>query len=191
VRKFCIYTASVLFLGISSLGVAQNSSPPAQRARLDEIQQLLKDDVPRILCLTESYATGAQPSDAAFGKLAVNGFHSVLNLRTAEEGVDLEKERKLVTNAGMRYFSIPVVSSAPRAEQADEFIRVVREKSNHPMLIHCASANRVGAFMMIYRTVEHGWSEKAALDEAVKIGLSSEGLKKFAQDYIAQKKIVR
>jgi protein tyrosine phosphatase (PTP) superfamily phosphohydrolase (DUF442 family) len=191
VSKFCIFTASVLILGIASIGVGQVSSPPAQRARLDQIQQSLKDDVPRILCLTESYATGAQPSDAAFGKLAANGFHSVLNLRTAEEGVDLEKERKLATNAGMRYFSIPVVSSAPRAEQADEFIRLVKEKSNHPMLIHCASANRVGAFMMIYRTVEHGWSEDKAYEEAVKIGLSSEGLRKFAHDYIARKKVAR
>jgi protein tyrosine phosphatase (PTP) superfamily phosphohydrolase (DUF442 family) len=169
-----------------AFGAEQN-----ERARLDRIEQSLKSDVPRILCLTESYATGAQPSDEAFDKLAANGFHSVLNLRTAEEGVDLEKERKLVTQAGMRYFSIPVVSSAPRAEQADEFIRLVKNKSNHPMLIHCASANRVGAFMMIYRTVEHGWTEDMAYEEAVKIGLSSEGLKKFAHDYIARKSSAR
>ena len=60
------------------------------------------------------------------------------------------------------------------------------------MLISCASANRVGAFMMIYRVVEQGWSEEKALDEALKIGLrGDESLKKFAQSYIAQNKVRR
>lgn len=187
-RNFYIFIAAAVILAGSVPARAQAPSSPSDRARLDQLQQSLQGDVPRILCLSDEVATAAQPSDAAYAKLAASGFHSVLNLRTAEEGVDLEKERKLVTSAGMRYFSIPVVSSAPRAEQADEFIRVVKDKSNHPMLIHCASANRVGAFMMIYRAVEHGWREDDAYKEAVKIGLASEGLRKFAHDTIARKK---
>jgi hypothetical protein len=39
--------------------------------------------------------------------------------------------------------------------------------------------------MMILRVVDQGWSEDKALDEAIKIGLSSDGLKKFAKEYIA------
>jgi protein tyrosine phosphatase (PTP) superfamily phosphohydrolase (DUF442 family) len=158
------------------------------RARLDKIEQSLKSDVPRVLCLDDSFATGGQPTEQAFAKIAASGFRSVLSLRTSGEGIDLKKERSLVEETGLRYFNIPVVSSAPRAEQADEFIRVVREKSNHPMLINCASANRVGAFMMIYRVLEQGWSEQKALDEALKIGLRGDELKKFAQSYIAQHK---
>jgi protein tyrosine phosphatase (PTP) superfamily phosphohydrolase (DUF442 family) len=186
--KLCIVIAAILLLVSSNRIIAQNVPSSAERARLDKIQQSLKDDVPRILCINEDFATGAQPSGSAYSKLAANGFHSVLNLRTAEEGADLEMERKLVTGAGMRYFSIPVISTAPRPEQADQFIRIVKDTPNHPMLIHCASANRVGAFMMIYRTVEHGWPEEKAYEEAVKIGLSSDGLKKFAHDYIAGRK---
>jgi protein tyrosine phosphatase (PTP) superfamily phosphohydrolase (DUF442 family) len=161
------------------------------RERLDQVEQTLQADVPRLLCLSDSLATGGQPSEQAFSKLAANGFRSVLNLRTGAEGVDLEKERTLVEQSGMRYINIPVVGSAPRAEQADEFIRVVKDKANHPMLIHCGSANRVGAFMMIYLVVEQGWSEEKAQEEAVRIGLRSEELKKFAKDYIAQKKVKR
>jgi hypothetical protein len=51
-------------------------------------------------------------------------------------------------------------------------------------LIHCASANRVGAFWMIYRVLEQGWSEDKALAEAERIGLRSPALKQFAHDYI-------
>jgi protein tyrosine/serine phosphatase len=61
----------------------------------------------------------------------------------------------------------------------------VKDKDNHPMLIHCGSANRVGAFWMIYRVVDQGWAEDKALDEAVKIGLTSPALKTFAHEYIA------
>jgi protein tyrosine phosphatase (PTP) superfamily phosphohydrolase (DUF442 family) len=172
---------------ISTLTIAAEDQPK-DRGRLDQVEKYLRSDVPRVLCLDDSFATGGQPTENAFAKVAASGFRSVLSLRTSGEGIDLKKERSLVEKTGLRYFNIPVVSSAPRAEQAEEFIKLVKEKSNHPMLIHCASANRVGAFMMIYRVLEQGWSEEKALDEAVKIGLRGDELKKFAESYIAQSK---
>ncbi len=176
---------ALLLLAISSHAA---DAPHGDRARLDQIERYLKADVPRVLCLDSEFATGAQPKDQAYGKAATSGFRSVLSLRVGNEGVDLVRERSLVENFKMRYFNIPVVSSAPRPEQADEFIRLVNEKSNHPMLITCGSANRVGAFMMIYRVIEQDWNEDKAFDEGLKIGMSSENLKKFARDYIAQHK---
>jgi protein tyrosine phosphatase (PTP) superfamily phosphohydrolase (DUF442 family) len=161
---------------------------PPDRARLDRIQQILSPDVPRILCLDENFATGGQPSGDAYAKAARNGFHAVLSLRSTTEGIDLVRERARVEGVKMRYFNIPVNSASPRPEQADEFLRVTRDKTNHPMLINCSTANRVGAFMMILRVVDQGWSEKKALDEAVRIGLTSDVLKQFATDYIARRK---
>jgi protein tyrosine phosphatase (PTP) superfamily phosphohydrolase (DUF442 family) len=174
-------------LVVWTLAIAAGEQPK-DRGRLDQVESYLKSDVPRVLCLDDSFATAGQPSERAFTKVAASGFRSVLSLRTADEGIDLKRERSLVEENGLRYFNIAVVSSAPRAEQADEFIKLVREKSNHPMLINCASANRVGAFMMIYRVLEQGWSEEKALDEALKIGLRGDELKKFAQSYIARHK---
>jgi protein tyrosine phosphatase (PTP) superfamily phosphohydrolase (DUF442 family) len=186
------YLYSILLV-IASLSVVSSAFRPQQteRERLDQMEQDLRDDVPRVLCLSPNLSTGGQPSERAFNKLAANGFRSVLNLRTAAEGIDVEKERGLVEKSGMRYIHIPVVGNAPRAEQADEFIRAVKEKTNHPMLIHCGTANRVGAFMMIYRVVDQDWAEDKALEEAIKIGLRSEELKRFARDYIAQQKAKR
>jgi protein tyrosine phosphatase (PTP) superfamily phosphohydrolase (DUF442 family) len=180
-RLFSFFAATTLLLTFSLAAELR----PADRARLDQIEQSLKGDVPRILCLDNDFATGAQPTDQAYAKAAASGFRSVLSLRTGNEGVDLFRERSVVEKSKMKYFNIPVVSSSPRPEQAEEFIRLVKEPANHPMLINCASANRVGAFMMIYRVLEQGWSEDKALEEATKIGLSSEGLKNFARDYIA------
>ena len=180
-----IFAATFLaFLGSISFAAVQESG----RERLDKIEAALKPDVPKILCVNEKFATAGQPADGAFGKLATNGFRSVLNLRTAAEGVDLERERSLVEAAGMRYVNIPVVSSAPKPEQVDAFIKAVNDVANQPMLIHCASANRVGAFWMIYRAVEQSWPEDKALEEATRIGLSSPTLKSFAHDQIVTRK---
>jgi len=178
--KYALMIAAILLLAVIS--VAQD------RDRLDRIQQSLKDDVPRILCLDERVATGGQPTETAYSKLAANGYRAVLNLRTPSEGFDLEREKQLVEKAGLKYISIPVIGSAPKPEQADEFIRAVKDSANQPMLIHCGSANRVGAFWMIYRVVEQGWPEDKALDEAIQIGLRSPDLKTFAQQYIAAHK---
>ena len=159
--------------------------PKSDRARLDRVQQELSANVPRVLCLDENFATGAQPGGDAYAKAAANGFRSVVSFRTANEGLDLARERTKVETAKMRFYNIPVISSAPEPAQADDFRRLARDKANHPMLVTCASANRVGAFMMILRVVDQGWSEEKALREAVRIGLTSDKLKRFAQDYIA------
>lgn len=187
-KKFLL--AVVASVAVSTSGIAAGQQPK-DRGRLDQVERYLKSDVPGVLCLEDNFATGGQPTEQAFAKVASSGFHSVLSLRTDGEGIDLIRERALVEKAGLRYFNIPVASTAPRVEQADEFIRLVKEKSNHPLLINCASANRVGALMMIYRVVEQGWSEDKALDEALKIGLRGDELKKFAQNYIARNKLKR
>ena len=73
-------------------------------------------------------AAGA-PTDAAFAKLAANGYRAVLNLRTASEGIDLKHEQEAIEKAGLRYVNIPVVSSAPKPEQVDDLqaMRLARD----------------------------------------------------------------
>jgi hypothetical protein len=56
------------------------------------------------------------------------------------------------------------------------------------MLINCAFAERVAPLMMIFRIVEQGWSKEKALEEATRMGLSKEPLKKFSESYLAQRK---
>lgn len=181
--KKLLSVTTALFL-TAMFAVAQQ----AKSEKLAKMEEALKADAPKLLCLNEAIATAGQPKDEAFAKLAAHGFRSVLNLRTTNEGVDLQREQELTEKAGMKYLSVPVTGSAPQPEAVVEFIRVVKEKSHHPMLIHCATANRVGAFWMIYRVLEEGWSEEQALAEATQIGLTNPALKKFAEDYIAKRK---
>ncbi|HWH76994.1 MAG TPA: hypothetical protein VNT76_06460 [Candidatus Binatus sp.] len=184
-------------LGISAAALiiaattAAGQAPTPDRARLDRIQQNLTGTVPHVLCLDANFTTGGQPIDDAYAKAAINGFRSVVSQRTSTEGIDLVRKRARVESTKMRFFNIPVSGSTPRPEQADEFLRLTRDKTNHPKLINCASDLRVRAFMMILRVVDLGWSEETALEETVKIGLNNKGLKKFAKEHIAQQKAKR
>jgi protein tyrosine phosphatase (PTP) superfamily phosphohydrolase (DUF442 family) len=141
-------------------------------------------NVPIILCIDDKPTVGGQPSGDAYGKAAANGFHSVLTLRSPKDGVDTLRERFLVESKGMRYFNIPTANALPNHKQIDEFLQVARDSSNHPMLINCAFAERVAPYMMIFRIRDEGWNEEKALEEADRLGLPRDQMRKFARSYL-------
>src|SRR5689334_9682320 len=94
------------YLFLVSLTVA--AVQVAKTGHQTKVEQALKDDVPKVLCINDQVTTAAQPKDTAYEKLAANGFRAVLNLRSEKEGVDLARERELVEKSGMKYINIPV-----------------------------------------------------------------------------------
>jgi protein tyrosine phosphatase (PTP) superfamily phosphohydrolase (DUF442 family) len=153
-----------------------------------QIDPLAKVDVPVVLCIDDKPSVGGQPSGGAYAKAAANGYRSVLTLRSKQDGVDVVRERLMVEHNKMRYFNIPPTGKLPRPEQVDEFLGLVRDKANHPMLVNCAFAERVAPFMMMLRISEQGWSQEKAVEEASRSGLKGDQLKKFANDYLAHRK---
>jgi hypothetical protein len=91
-KTFLVCLTASMFLSTAGFSAERST----ERARLDEIEQSLKADVPRILCLDDSFATGGQPTEQAYAKAAANGFRSVLSLRAGNESVDLFRERLIV-----------------------------------------------------------------------------------------------
>jgi protein tyrosine phosphatase (PTP) superfamily phosphohydrolase (DUF442 family) len=184
--KDSIGTLVKLALVVSLVGAApmQQSESPLPH-RFDRPANV---DVPVVLCIDDKPSVGGKPSASAYSKAAANGFRSVLTLRTPGDGIDLNQERFMVEQNRMRYFNIPAAKNLPQRKQVDEFLQLVRDKANHPMLINCAFAERVAPLMMIFHIVELGWAEKRAVEEASLSGLKSEALKKFARDYLTQPK---
>ena len=148
-----------------------------------------KVNVPVILCIDDKPTLGGQPSGDAYAKAAANGFRSVLTLRSPKDGVDTLRERFLVENNRMRYFNIPTAKSIPNTKQVDEFLQLAADPNNHPMLVNCAFAERVAPYMMIFRIREEGWSEQNALEEAVRLGLSRDEMRKFARSYLTLRSV--
>jgi uncharacterized protein (TIGR01244 family) len=118
--------------------------------------------------LRPQIATAGVLRGGAVAELKGFGFTAILDLRTPPEGTELEQRAALA--AGVRYFNI-AIGAAPVAEaQLVEFAKIVEDKSNHPLLIHCQSANRVGAMWTLYRAVR-GAPFATAVTEGRSIGL--------------------
>jgi len=146
-----------------------------------------KPDLPNYVEVTPSIGTGGQPTDAGLRLLAERGYKSVINLRTSQEKVDLAAEEKNARELGLKYYSVPVVGANPEEKQALEFMKVLEEQQGGKVFVHCATGNRVGAFMMIYRTLRDGLSLEKAEEEARRIGLRSDALLNFARQFIARR----
>ena len=113
-------------------------------------------------------ATAGLLKEGAIPKLKAMGFTSAVDLRGPDEGTASEKEA--VESAGLRYFNIPVTDGLPTESQIAEFARIVEDARNAPLVIHCASANRVGAMWTMYRIWE-GVPPEIAFEEGRTIGL--------------------
>ncbi len=161
----------------------QAASQPAAPASAQELPPIRN-----FLQVTPQFCTGGQPRPEHFAKLKADGVRAVLNLRTPGEH-RAEEEQAAVQEAGMKYFNIPVVYTAPTDAQVDEFLRITDDPANRPMFIHCTAAIRVGTFWMIRRVIRDGMSPEAALEEARKVGLTNAPhLEEFARNYIASHK---
>lgn len=119
------------------------------------------------------YASG-QPSPTDLAALAAAGVRTVINLRGPDEAIGFD-EAQAVQRLGMRYVTFPV--SGPQdvtPEAAARFARELdRARTAGPTLIHCASANRVGALVALERGLVRGESHEEALCVGRAAGLTS------------------
>jgi hypothetical protein len=186
-----LITHSFLLLLSFLLGLAL-SSAFAQQSHHNigsSIESLERTAVaPVVLCIDDKPLTGVGPSSEAYSKAAMNGFRSVLTLRSLKDGVDLTRERLIVEQNKLRYFNLLYRAEFPQRGQVDEFLKLARDPLNQPMLVNCAFAERIAPLIMMFRIVEQGWSEDRAVEEAGRSGLESAKLKRFADNYLASQK---
>lgn len=145
-------------------------------------------ELPRYQEVSPKVGTGGQPTPRGLELLKEKGYTAVINLRTANEGVDLAAEEKRARELGLQYYGIPVVSSDPKPEQADEFLRLFQRLSKDRVYVHCAAASRVGGFLMIRWALDEGMPLDEAEAKAKQVGLQSEPLRKFARAYVESHK---
>jgi uncharacterized protein (TIGR01244 family) len=164
------HIAVLALLAAASVSAAAQDPPPIRN----------------FLQVNREFCTGGQPRPEHFARLKADGVKAVLNLRTpAEHRADEEKAQ--VEQAGMKYYNIPVVYTAPTEAQVDEFLALTDDPANRPMFIHCTAAIRVGGFWLIRRVMRDGLSFEDALAEARRVGLANAPhLEEFARRYLAR-----
>lgn len=108
----------------------------------------------------EGITSAGQPDAAAFKVFADSGYVAVIEMRTSTEDRGLD-EQAVVEALGMKYISMPIGRDDITFEKAaalDELLATIDE----PVLVHCASANRVGALLAL-RASAGGADDEAAL----------------------------
>ena len=153
--------ASLIWLLGMLAAVAQQAG---EVARADRVSPA----VTRYSRVTPQIAAAGFLREGALMELKTLGFAMVIDLRGPEEGT--EHERRNAAMVALRYENIPVTADIPADAQIVAFARLVEDAGNHPMLVHCASASRVGAMWALYRAAR-GAPFDVALAEARAIGL--------------------
>lgn len=95
----------------------------------------------------DGVTTAGQPDAAALKVFADNGYVAVIDLRTEGEDRGLD-EPAVVTDLGMEYVSLPIDRGDITIEKARE-LDALLDAYDEPVLLHCASSNRVGALIAL------------------------------------------
>jgi uncharacterized protein (TIGR01244 family) len=157
-RLFALPLMLAAFVGFAATATA---GPP---------ESVPQSQIPVYKLVTPGLATGGQPTPEGLARLKEMGFKTVVNLRTEKEG-PLE-ERSVVEGQGLRYVHVPVTPETLSMADADAVQKVLDDPAAGPVLLHCASSNRVGALYAVIQS-RKGLTPEQALDAGRNAGLQS------------------
>ena len=105
------------------------------------------------------YVSG-QPDATDWRVFADAGVGTVINLRTAGE-MQGRDERAEVAAAGMRYLELPIDGAGGVAQDNARRLGELLRDARGPVLLHCASGNRVGGLLALMKAGEGMPAEQA------------------------------
>lgn len=129
------------------------------------------------------------PEAEQIRQAAQEGFQSLINMQTTDEGDKLkmkpEEERQKAEQAGLTFLHHPVDGEKLSDDLVDEF----RQKATElpaPVLVHCASGKRSGAFVMMHIGCEQGMTGEEVIKKAEEMGFECDTpqLEDFVKSYV-------
>jgi tyrosine-protein phosphatase SIW14 len=125
------------------------------------------------------YRSAQMPLAGLKRKIDELGIRTVVNLRDGIQTND-RAEEEFCNASAINFVRISPLSwdgvrgAAEVDEGVDRFLAVMRNPTNHPVLIHCAAGiHRTGAYCCIYRMEIEGWSNERAIAEMKAYGYTS------------------
>jgi protein tyrosine phosphatase (PTP) superfamily phosphohydrolase (DUF442 family) len=130
-----------------------------------------------------------QPSQEDLALAKQQGIQVVLSLR-GEDEIDWD-EQAVAEQLGLQFkrveFHDPETLTDDVIAQTREILRNGQE-NNQPVMVHCGSANRVGAVWFVHRVLDQEVPIEQAEQEAREVGLRNEAYLQRAMEYIEQQK---
>ncbi len=127
----------------------------------------------------------SQPSAADFEQAKAGGVKTVINLRPDSEQPGFD-ERAVLDELGLAYVHLPWNGAEQLTDEIFARSRELLNTAERPILLHCASSNRVGALWIPWRVLDGGIPLEKAVTEAKTIGLKTAEYEAKARDYVAR-----
>ena len=158
----------VVLMLVTALAVATPAHECEPTARPSALLSIPGARIP-----VDGVLSGGQPSPEQIEAAAASGFGTVINLRVDQEP-GFEWEAETVTGLGMRYVSIPVAGSKGLSlENVRRLDAALSEAAAAgPVLLHCASGNRIGAILALRAAWLHDVEAEAAIAHGLANGMT-------------------
>ena len=128
---------------------------------------------------------GGQPTSVQLEQAAAAGYTRILDLRMPSEDRGYDEAAR-AEELGIEYVNIPVSGDTLRqAETIEKFLDSF-ERADRPVMVHCASGNRVGALYYAFLVQRRGMERSKAKNIAKENGLRSEALAEAIEAYLDQ-----
>ena len=120
---------------------------------------------------------------------AQEGFQSLINMQTDDEDKKLkmkpQEEAKTAREAGLTFLHHPVDGEKLSEDLVDDFRRKAIDLPA-PVLVHCASGKRSGAFVMMHIGSEQGITGDEVIRKAEEMGFECDTpeLEDFVKSYV-------
>ncbi len=116
--------------------------------------------------------TGGQPTAEQLEQAARAGYRTIVNLRGTGEDAGYDEPAK-VAELGLAYVAIPMAGADGLTEaNARQLAGIVDDADQRPVMVHCASGNRVGALLALKAFHVDGKSAEDALEIGLAAGLT-------------------
>ena len=128
-----------------------------------------------------------QPSAGDFAEAKRRGIDTVITLRQPSE-IDWD-EAAAIESLDLDFHQLSFASPDTLSDNVfDQAIELMGKDREPNVLLHCGSANRVGAIWIVHRVINDGISVEAAVEEAKEVGLRTPGYQEKALDYVKRKR---
>ena len=171
----------------TAAGLARAAAPPAPPPSVSvpaspKLEPLTWGTVERMHRYDGIYLA-SQPSKEDLELARESGVRTVVNLRKPAE-IDWD-EKAAVEGLGMEYDNFGFKEPEELTDGVLDSVRkILSSGDRNPILLHCSSANRVGAVWLAHRVLDDAVPYPEALVEAETVGMKSAAFRDRVKEYI-------
>ena len=175
----------ILTAGLVLGAVFTGTGSQAEDTSAPELKSVQLGDTQNVHSFRKNLLCG-QPSAEDFAEAKKRGIKVVVTLRTKGE-VDWD-EPGLVKGLGLGFHEFGFRAPETLTDAVlDGSLKILADAKSKPVMLHCGSANRVGAVWLAHRVLNDGLPVDAARREAATVGLRTTGYEERALDYIRRR----